>query len=147
MNFEPTRIMKNNPIDKDKITINPHSLEYGHNVGAPAIKPIDKGRVKGLAVSAMYEQTDIQINQIKEQIDLLAKQAKEIQKRVEISEKIYLSECGFKPIIGKLYHLYENNNGKWVLSMISPHEWGDRCPYHFISTVKLMADHTWQIID
>lgn len=139
--------MKQNPIDKEKITENPHSLEYGHTVGAPAIKPIDKGRVKGLAVSAMYEQTDLQLDQIKEQINLLAQQAKAIKDRVTISERIYLADCGFKPIIGKTYHLYEDADGQWKLSMISPAEWGSKCPYTFVSTVKLLADHTWDILE
>lgn len=139
--------MKKNPIDKEKIALNPHSLEYGHIVGAPAFRPIDKGRIKGLAVAAMYEQTDMQISQIKEQIDLLAKQAIRIQNRVAISEKIYLAECGFKPLISKTYHLYEKKEDKWILSMISPKEWGKSCPYNFVSTVKLLADHTWEILE
>ena len=139
--------MKKNPIDKDKIALNPHSLEYGDNVGAPAIRPIDKGRIKGLAVAAMYEQTDMQINQIKEQIDLLAKQAISIQNRVAISEKIYLAECGFKPLISNTYHLYEKTEDKWILSMISPKEWGKSCPYSFVSTIKLLADHTWEVLE
>ncbi len=137
--------MKENPIDKDKIALNPHSLEYGHTVGAPAIKPIDKGRIKGLAVSAMYEQTDQQLNQIKEQIDLLAKQAKAIQKRVEVSEKIYLADCRFKPLIGKTYHLYETKEEQCLLSMISPSEWGASCPHEFVSSVTLLPDHTWKL--
>ena len=138
--------MKQNPIDKDKVAENPHTLEYGHNVSSALIKPIDKGRVKGLAVSAMYEQTDQQLLQIKEQIDLLAQQARQIQHRIEVSEKIYQAECGFKPIIGKTYHLYAKKE-KWILSMISHEEWGSNCPYEFLNTVKLLADHTWDVID
>lgn len=138
--------MKENPIDKDKIAVNPHTLEYGHNVGSAVIKPIDKGRIKGLAVAAMYEQTELQLDQIKEQINLLAQQARKIQSRIEISEKIYQAECGFKPLIGNIYHLYEKSESKWVLSMISPDEWGNKCPYIFLSTVKLLADHTWEVL-
>lgn len=137
--------MKENPIDKDKIAKNPHALEYAHSVGGAMIKPMDKGRVKGLAVSAMYEQTDMQIKQIKEQIDLLAQQARAIQHRVEVSEKIYLADCGFKPLISKTYHLYEKEAEKWVLSMIGPKEWKN-CPYTFVSSVKLLADHTWEVL-
>ena len=57
-----------NPIDPDKVAENPHLLPYAHTVGSAVIKPIDKGRVKGLAVTAMYEQTEIQLDQIREQI-------------------------------------------------------------------------------
>jgi len=77
-----------NPIDKDKIAENPHLLPYAHTVGGAVIKPIDKGRVKGLAVGAMYEQTEMQLDQIREQINLLAEQANKIKARVEISEKV-----------------------------------------------------------
>ncbi len=49
-----------NPIDKDKIAENPHLLPYAHTVGGAVIKPIDQGRVKGLAVKAMHKQTDMQ---------------------------------------------------------------------------------------
>jgi hypothetical protein len=50
-------MIKENPIDKDKITETPSTLPYAHHVGSPVIKPIDKGRVKGNAMSAMVEQT------------------------------------------------------------------------------------------
>ncbi|MEZ4950285.1 MAG: DUF2452 domain-containing protein [Saprospiraceae bacterium] len=135
-----------NPIDKDKIAENPHSLPYAHTVGGVTIKPIDKGKVKGQAVAAMYEQTDMQLKQIKEQIDLLASQAKSIQKRVAISENIYLAEMNFKPLMGHTYHLYQKNSGDFVLSMVGPDEWGKTKPYEFVATVKLMADHTWDIL-
>lgn len=135
-----------NPIDKDKVTENPSSLPYAHTVGGALVKPIDKGRVKGLAVSAMYEQTEEQLNQIKRQIELLAIEAQDIHRRIELSEKIYLADIGFKPIIGKRYFLYENGIESWTLSMISPEEWRSKCPYDFSAEVQLMSDHTWKII-
>lgn len=136
-----------NPIDKDKIAENPHTLPYSHTVGGVPIKPVDKGKVKGQAVAAMYEQTDIQLQQIKQQIDLLAEQARHIQKRVEISENIYLAEMNFKPLMGHIYHLYQRNSGAFVLSMIGPNEWGKSKPFLFLATVKLLSDHTWDILE
>ena len=138
---------KINPIDKDKIAENPHLLPYSHTRGGVTVKPVDKGRVKGRAVTAMYEQTDIQLDQIREQIELLARQAQDIQRRVEISEKIYLAEMNFEPIISKTYHLYLRESGKHVLSMVAPEEWGKNLPFEFISTVKLLADHTWEVLE
>lgn len=135
-----------NPIDKDKVAENPHLLPYAHTVGGAVIKPIDKGRVKGLAVSAMYEQTDMQLDQIREQIELLAQQAEHIRKRVEISEQIYLADTGFKPLIGHTYHLYQKKDESLVLSMVAPTEWGTKPPYTFLSSVRMLADHTWDIL-
>ena len=139
--------LKFNPIDKDKVAENPHLLPYAHTVGGSVIRPIDKGRVKGLAVSAMYDQTEAQLDQIREQVTLLAAQAEKIHKRVEISEKIYLAEINFKPLIGHTYHLYERKNGKEVLSMVGPNEWKKQIPFEkFIATVKLLSDHTWELL-
>jgi len=135
-----------NPIDEDKIAENPHLLPYAHTVGGAVIRPEDKGRLKGLAVTAMYEQTDKQLLQIREQIELLAVQAKAIQKRVEVSERIYSADLNFRPNIGHIYHLYNKNNQQDVLSMIGPDEWGKSCPYEFVASIKLMADHTWEIL-
>lgn len=137
-----------NPIDKDKIAENPHLLPYAHTVGGAVIKPIDKGRVKGLAVEAMYEQTNTQLDQIREQVNLLAKQAQAIHDRVQISEQIYLSEINFKPLIGHTYHLYKkikNEEEVFILSMVGPEEWGGNMPYEFVASAKLMADHTWEV--
>jgi len=136
-----------NPIDKDKIAENPHLLPYAHTVGGAVIKPIDRGRVKGLALKAMYKQTDLQLDQIKEQINLLAQQANRIQDRVVISEQIYTAQCGFKPNIGETYYLYTKSSGDYVLSMVGPKEWGAISPYEYQATVNLLADHTWDILE
>ena len=97
-------------------------------------------------MSAMYEQTDMDLAQIKEQIELLARQAKAIQDRVSISEEIYTAEMNFEPFIGKTYHLYRRSSGKPVLSLVSPEEWGSNPPFAFVATVRLMADHTWDVL-
>jgi hypothetical protein len=136
-----------NPIDEDKIAENPHSLPYAHTVGGVEIKPIDAGKTKGRAVKAMYKQTDMQLGQIRKQIELLAQQAKQIQDRITISEQIYHAEMNFEPLIGFVYHLYERSNGNYVLSMVGPKEWGKNPPYQFIATVELLSDHTWDILE
>ena len=72
-----------------------------------------------------------------------------IQHRVEISERIYQADMGFKPLIGHIYYLYEKKNGSNVLSVVGHHEWGPRgYPYElFIAKVCLLADHTWDILE
>lgn len=136
-----------NPINKDKITETPHLLPYAHHVGSAIIKPLDKGRTKGNAMTAMYQQTGNQLNQIKEQVETLIRQAQALHDRINISEKIYKADAGFKPVINQIYHLYERQNGQWVLSLISPAEWGSKLPYHFIASVRLLADHTWDVLE
>ena len=135
-------------IDPEKIAENPHLLPYAHERGGASIQPADLGKTKGLAMTAMYEQTDLQLDQIKAQIELLARQANEIQHRMTISERIYEAQMGIDPIIGRTYHLYRKpEGGKHVMSMISPAEWGPRIPYDYIATIKLLADHTWDVLE
>lgn len=137
-----------NPIDEKKITLTPSTLPYAHTVGGPVIKPIDKGRTKGLAVEAMHEQTNMQLNLLRQQMELLAEQARKIQQRVTISEAIYAADVSFKPLINHVYHLYDRGEGVHTMSMIGPDEWGRKgCPFAaFVATVRLMADHTWDIL-
>ena len=135
-----------NPIDKDKTAEFPHLLPYAHTVGGALVKPIDRGKVKGRAVAAMYKQADSQLAQIRQQVELLAQQAKRIQKRMAISEQIYLAEMNFEPLIGSVYHLYRRKDDSLVLSMVSPQEWGAKPPYQFVATVELLADHTWEVL-
>jgi len=136
-----------NPIDKDKISEDPSSLSYGHHRGSFPVIPTKKGAIKNKALSIMEEQTNIQLEQIKEQMKLLADQANKIKQRVEISQMIYNAEIKFEPLVSHNYHLYEKESGEYLLSMIGPKDWGFKGnPYNFISSVKLLGDHTWEMI-
>lgn len=134
-------------IDPDKVAENPGLLPYAHHVGSAIIKPLDKGKTKGLAMSAMYEQTGVQLNQLKDQIELLISQAQSIHDRISVSESIYTAEVGFKANIGQTCYLYERANGVRVLSLVSPDEWGTKPPYSFVAKVSLLSDHTWDVLE
>lgn len=96
----------------------------------------------------MKEQTERQMAQLYAQMKVLAQQANHIKERVNISEKIYQSEINFEPVIGHVYFLYKKSGDVHVLSMISPQEWGKEIPYQsYLATVKLLSDHTWEVID
>ncbi len=133
--------------DRDKIADLPGLIEYAHHAGSAIVKPEDKGRIKGNAVAAMHDQTDRQFRQLFEQMQTLIEQAKYLQQRVEISERIYQATVPFQPVIGKIYYLYRKKTGEDVLTMISPEEWGANLPYEsFEAQVRLLSDHTWEII-
>ncbi len=136
-----------NPIDKDKVAENPGLIAYPHNVGSINIIPEDVGKLKSRALSAMHEQTSQQLMQIQKQVELLLSQANSIKKRVEVSEMIYQAKLSFEPFVGNTYYLYELDN-EYRLMLIGPNEWGrsKNKLLNFISTVKLLSDHTWEII-
>ena len=136
-----------NPIDEDKVVDNPGLLPFAHHVGSAIIRPIDKGKVKGLGMSAMYEQTEDQLVKIKEQVAVLIKQAQEIHDRISLSEIIYKADCGFKPRIGQHYHLYQRAENSYFISMIGQSEWGKSSKLIFQASITLLHDHTWKVVD
>jgi hypothetical protein len=136
-----------NPIDKDKVAENPGLLPYAHTAGGAVIRPEDKGRIRGNAMVAMYDQTDRQMEQLRQQMETLARQARALKDRMEVSELIYQADVPFQPVIHHIYHLYQRpRDGSHVLSMISPEEWGPNGPWEHLATVRLLGDHTWEVL-
>jgi hypothetical protein len=129
---------------KERTTDIPGLLEYAHNLGGFSIAPTKEGQIKSTALKAMQGQTQMQMDQIYEQMKLLADQAKKLQDRVTISQHIYNAKISFKPVIGNSYYLYKKDNQEKVLSLIKPSEWKN-CPYKYLAKVTLLADHTWEV--
>lgn len=122
-------------------------LPYSAAVSGAVIRPNEEGIIKHKALTAMEEQTNMQLDQIRKQIELLALQAHEIQKRKELSLMIYQARMSFKPNIGQTYYLYEKEDGSFLLSLVAPREWGPSGPFkRFVAGVRLLADHTWSEI-
>ena len=120
-------------------------LPYSASVSGAVIRPTKEGMIKHKALTAMEEQTNMQLEQIRKQIELLALQAQEIQKRKDLSLMIYEAKLAFKPQIGQTYFLYERNDGSHLLSLVAPKEWGKSGPFKkFLAAVQLLADHTWK---
>ncbi|MFZ9660966.1 MAG: DUF2452 domain-containing protein [Chitinophagaceae bacterium] len=119
-------------------------LPYASSVGTAVIKPTEEGMIRHKALTAMEEQTNMQLDQIRKQIELLAQQAQEIYNRKELSMKIYQAKLSFQPVIGHVYHLYTKKDDSLLLSLVSPKEWGKVIPFEqYHGAVKMLADHTW----
>ena len=121
-------------------------LPYSASVSGAVIKPTEQGVIRHKSLTAMEEQTNMQLDQIRKQVELLALQAQEIQSRKELSMIIYDAKLSFQPIIGQIYHLYEKLDSTYFLSMVSPNEWGRAATKHkaHLAKVQLLADHTWK---
>jgi len=76
----------------------------------------------------------------------LIRQAQQIHDRITISEMIYKAEIGVKPVVGETYYLYRKDDGVYIMSLVSPEEFGDKTTYTFISENILLADHTWEVL-
>jgi len=132
-----------NPIDKDKVAENPNTLPYAHTIGGAVIRPIDKKGIVGSSLAAVEEQAEMQLNQVREQLELLLKRAKHIKERVTFSQQVYEADINFVPVVGETYHMYEKSDSSYILSLVAPWEW-KKIPFkNFVGSVKLLADRTW----
>ena len=139
--LNPDKVLTNTEIYHKQFSV----LPYASSAAGALVKQNEEGIIRHKALSAMEEQTNMQLEQIRKQIELLALQAKEIVTRKELSMLIYEAKLNFAPVIGQSYYLYESKEEGHLLSMIAPNEWGRKpMPFkRFVSTVKLLADHTW----
>lgn len=116
------------------------------SVGSVPIKPEDKGKIRANAVEAMHHYAQQEMDMLRKQADLIMQQVREIEERLKISERIYESDMRFTPVVNQVYHLYEKEDHFW-LSLIAPNEWGRaKKPLKHIATVRLLGDHSWQVL-
>ncbi len=124
--------------------------EFAIERGGVAFAPTKEGAIKSRAFKVMDEQINMQMSNIMEQIEVLARQAEEIKLRRVISEIIYRAKMSFEPLVGDSYYLYLGEDGP-RLSLLSPKEFGDAKMQEkkltFQAKVKLLADCTWQVIE
>lgn len=118
------------------------------HVGSALINPADMGKVVSQALQSMNHYANQELELLKSQAELIMKQVREIETRVEISQRIYEAEMRFIPKIMGTYYLYEKKNGGWIVSMVGPQQWGKSFPYlKYKATVKLLGDRTWDVIE
>ena len=134
--------------NKESGDIKANLMKYPVERGGLAFSVTKKEVIKSRGLKAMEQQVDMQMAKIKEQIELLARQVEELQKRKELSFQIYQAESSFEPLVGKNYYLYKKGDESRFLSMIAPGEWGRRETENvFLAKVELLADRTWNIVD
>ncbi len=101
----------------------------------------------GSSLAAVEEQAEMQLNQVREQLELLLKRAKHIKERVIFSQQVYEADINFVPVVGETYHMYEKKDGTYILSLVAPWEW-KKIPFkNFTGSVKLLADRTWYPVE
>jgi len=120
----------------DNFVDNPGLLPYGSNIGAPSIKPTDLTSFKKNGLSKVEKVFDKRYKELLEQ-------AETFQKSFLITQEVYESKYKFEPIVGEIYHLYEDSNGNKTLSLIEPNKWNEKHIY----SVILNSDMTWTKVD
>jgi hypothetical protein len=119
----------------DNFVSNPGQMNYPTNVGAPAFTVPDvvtKSKQRGINAT----------HQLESKFEELKNQYFKLVQLAEDTELLYSARCNINPVVGRVYHLYKNNN-EYFISMIAPHEWNMK---HF-GSYKLTSEHTWERIE
>lgn len=61
-----------------------------------------------------------------------------------VSSLVLAARFQFRPVVGRTYFLYSREDS-WLLSLISPEEWGAKIPGAFVAACTLRDDMTWQV--
>jgi hypothetical protein len=121
-----------NVVFSEKEGYNASSLSYSTSVGAPVIRVDDIVSWKSRGITNVNKEFENKFNELKIQYENLMKE-------FEWNELIYNSKFSFEPVIGEIYHLYENGDGSNLLSLIAPNEWNKE----HIGTFKLNSERKW----
>ena len=119
----------------DKVNLQPMVIPYPTHVGAPKIEPQDLTAFKKHGLNKVDRV-------VKRRYEELVKEAETLQNSFLITQEVYESSYKFEPIIGQVYHLYEDKNGRKFLSIIEPELWSQK----FLYSAVLNSDMTWSKI-
>jgi hypothetical protein len=85
-----------------------------------------------------------------EQAEVLMKQARALQARLDATELVHSAKFGFNPIHGKIYHLYyDSRNAVNLLIQNGPKDWSCGIPdtWTYSMAVKKLGDSTWAVVE
>lgn len=108
---------------------------YGTNASAPAIHPTNAAPWKNDGVHRVNKQ-------FQSKFDELKKEYEEMIQQFEYNDLVYNARFGFEPIIGEVYHLYNNKKDEPFLSIISP----DQCSFKHLGSFRLSSQKMWEKI-
>ncbi|GFS01341.1 C1orf50 homolog [Elysia marginata] len=80
---------------------------------------------------------------IADQIRYLQNQARKVLEDAKRDASLHHAACNLVKKPGTMYYLYERDSGQAYLSILSPQEWGNACPHHFLGAYRLEYDQSW----
>ena len=129
--------------------LNRNITPYATESGGPKFDLIPVTEQKDLMINhaRMYAQQEY--DRIMTLVHVLEEQARQIKRRLEITDAVHRAEFQFKLVMGNCYWLvWETRQEKMLLVHNGPTNWSTGAPedYEYVAQVKYMGDHTWMEI-
>ncbi len=128
-------IMEESLLPKDK-----HLMTYSASTLDPVINVTDPTEFKNRVKTKIEQKIFSRMEELKREFEKLAEE-------FNINKMVLESEIRIEPIVGEIYHLYENKEGKNQLSILEPEDWeksGNDWQMIHISSVRLTSDGIWE---
>ena len=129
-------------IKKDMVVEDKSLKEYGVSTLDPVIKPTNLTEFKNKSARSFERKISSKMEELKREYDNLVD-------NYNINKMVLESEIRFYPKQGSLYYLYEKEDNKRFLSIISPEEWNLGKTYRgfiHIASVRLNSENQWEKI-
>ncbi|SCX82224.1 DUF2452 domain-containing protein [Thiohalorhabdus denitrificans] len=136
------------PQDKGEIHQGPdHSSPYPVERGAPAFNLVDTAQEIEKADQMVNTRVSGKLKVIADQIKALQAEAEEIMNSAQEDMELHKAQCNFQRQPGKIYHLYEKEDGTLYFSMLSEEDWNGNPPDTFRGSYRLEPDYSWTPAD
>ncbi|HKK13513.1 MAG TPA: DUF2452 domain-containing protein [Gammaproteobacteria bacterium] len=132
------------PRDKGEIHQGPDSTSpYPVERGAPAFNLVDTAQEIEKADQMVNTRVSGKLKVIADQIKALQAEAEEIMSSAQQDMELHNAKCNFQRQPGKIYHLYEKEDGSLYFSMLSADDWNGNPPDTFRGSYRLEPDYSW----
>jgi len=132
------------PQDKGERHEGPDSTSpYPVERGAPAYSLVNTAQEIELADQMVHTQVSGKLKVIADQIKALQAEAQDILDSAQQDMELHKAKCNFKRQPGKVYHLYQKEDGTLYFSMLSPEDRANQPPHAFQGSYRLEPDYSW----
>ena len=119
--------------DEDTQQCNAAMIPYATSASSPVIKPLNTATWRNDGVDRVNKQ-------FKSKFDELRKEYEKMMEQFTYNDLVYNAKFNFEPIIGEIYHLYNNKNQEPFLSIISPNQ----CNFSHLGSFRLNSQKMWE---
>lgn len=129
---------------------NKNVTAYPTDVGGPAFDLIPVEKQKDIMVNVARLHAQQEYDRIMELVAVLQQQARQIKRRLEITDLVHRAKYQFQTYHNQCYWLaWDTRKKETLLVTLGPDDWSTGAPddYQYIARVKWLGDYTWIEVD
>ena len=124
--------------------INRNASTYPTEIGSAAFAPVPIKEQKDIMLNVARANAEQEFQRIMDLVEVLKKQANDLEQRLLLTEKIHQAKFNFKPVVNSIYWVVQVDTDQ-ILTPLGPNDWSTGAPnnYKYMYKVKFLGDYTW----